>query len=410
MNLMKSKLSSFWGAQLVLVIVLSVLYSNAAIADNETEFEDEILVLSNFNIGSDAKLTAKQKEQFELISTQILQRLEAKDFKVNRCVRIVGHASTWKGTSEDKYCPRSVARAKSAAEHLQRFLGAPEGYFSAKKITSKIVSENRVGLGDIESCDGAAQTAVCNPVDGADVTIVYGGRADHEPKVDNMSTNPSPKAQANRALNRRAEITLPVVPASWCERHKPLGTRLSRVQFKGGKERVRKLIGIQQALKHHYWCSEGSLKRAKLFNYKIDEYNEFEAKPVVRFFSQDLYEAFENYELDVSLNSKGKVIPVGKKNPKIAKMVRRKCENIKGKRMKSCITWIKSRIDKHIAILEKEIGDFSLEGGGMPWQRRKMQECKIARKILKQEGRGTWTLYSGYKKELKRLRGWCVKK
>ncbi|CAH1386335.1 hypothetical protein [Candidatus Nitrotoga sp. M5] len=397
-------------ARVVWAIIFTVILSSAVRADDTGEFEDEYWVLPNFMVGDNTTLTTEQSDQFELITAQILRRLEEKEFKVKRCVRIVGHASTWKDTPEDKYCPRSVARGKAAAEHLQKFLSAPEGYFSGKKIRSKIVSEDTVGLGETGICDGAAQTAVCNPLDGTDVTIVYGGRANHEPLFNNMPTSISKEAQANRANNRRVEITLPVVPISWCERHKPLGKRLSRITLKGeSREQIRKLEGIRRTLRSHYLCDEDSLERVKLFNFNDEEFNEFEGKPIIRFFSQDLYEAFENHEIAVALDDKGKVIPLGNTDPKIAKMVIRKCKNIRGKRLESCLKWIKSRIDGHLQILENEISDFNLESSGTPWLRRKTLECKIARRILKQEHKGMRTPYAGYKAELKKLRGWCFK-
>jgi hypothetical protein len=123
-----------------------------------------------------------------------------------KCLRIVGHAATWRDISEETYCKLSTERAKSAAAFLKAV------FESGSSRTVAHLTEDQAGLGRTNACTGSEKTT-CEPDPNADVTIVWGGRSDKEPVADNMVDSTSLQAQDNRARNRRVEITFLDPPA-----------------------------------------------------------------------------------------------------------------------------------------------------------------------------------------------------
>ena len=120
--------------KLLLSSVMAFLcaFASHAFAQDPGEAEDEFWILPNFVKGNNATLTDEQRTIFNDMSVSILRHLEEDEIKAKRCVRIIGHASTWTGITDEVYCQRSISRAKEAAGHLKDFLEHPEGYFSPK--------------------------------------------------------------------------------------------------------------------------------------------------------------------------------------------------------------------------------------------------------------------------------------
>ncbi len=170
--------------------------SGLARAEQSQGAEPFHYVLEAFPV-SQTDLTEDQEDLLTLAADELDTLISAGKKK---CLRVVGHAATWRDISEETYCKRSTERAKSAAAFLKAL------FESGSSRSVAHLTEDQVGLGRTNACTGSAKTT-CEPDPNADVTIVWGGRSDKEPQVDNMVDSTSQEAQDNRARNRRIEIT-----------------------------------------------------------------------------------------------------------------------------------------------------------------------------------------------------------
>jgi len=178
-----------------LLLFTSVLALSALTTDVHSS---EMWILYDFT-AHETDLEREHQVELDEAAGEIDARFGGK--RALRCVRLIGHAATWRGISQDEYCRRSVERAKSAADHLAKRL-------AALGRTAKIVREEDVGLGDTKTCIGKAEDeAVCKPIKGVDVTLVVGGRADKDGLKDNLTDRTDREARHNRAINRRVELT-----------------------------------------------------------------------------------------------------------------------------------------------------------------------------------------------------------
>jgi len=133
------------------------------------------------------ELTRDHRRQMSKISSIIADSLDRSD--PIRCIRLVGHAATWRGISKDEYERRALVRAKTAAELLSDRL-------EMSGISPKIFARDE--LDDIEE--------FCEPVDGVDVTLIIEGRGDNCPLLPNLVKRTDAEARRNRAQNRRVSV------------------------------------------------------------------------------------------------------------------------------------------------------------------------------------------------------------
>ncbi|MCK0168833.1 hypothetical protein MWU52_14835 [Jannaschia sp. S6380] len=105
------------------------------------------------------------------------------------CLRLIGHASSFRGIGADEYDRRAMVRGETVAEMLTATL-------ETHGLTSFTVAR-----GDIDNDD-----AFCGEVLGSDITLIFDGRGNACPLVDNMVNSSSGTARANRAVNRRVSI------------------------------------------------------------------------------------------------------------------------------------------------------------------------------------------------------------
>lgn len=105
------------------------------------------------------------------------------------CLRLVGHASSFRGISADEYDRRGMVRGETIAEMLSTTLA-----------TSGLTSFT-VNRADMDNDD-----AFCGEVLGSDVTLIFDGRGNACPLVDNMVNSSSSTARSNRAINRRVTL------------------------------------------------------------------------------------------------------------------------------------------------------------------------------------------------------------
>lgn len=131
-------------------------------------------------------LTSKHLNQISNISTEIADSLDRR--KPIRCIRLIGHAATWRKISEDEYDRRAQVRAETAAELLS-------GSLETFGVTPKIFAR-----------DEFDDEAFCEPVDGVDVTLIFDGRGDDCPLLPNLVSRTDTEARSNRAENRRVAL------------------------------------------------------------------------------------------------------------------------------------------------------------------------------------------------------------
>lgn len=105
------------------------------------------------------------------------------------CLRLIGHASSFRNITGDEYDRRAMVRGQTVAEMLT-------STFETHGLTAFTVDRN-----DIDNDD-----AFCGEVLGSDVTLIFDGRGNACPLVDNMVTSSNSTARANRAVNRRVSI------------------------------------------------------------------------------------------------------------------------------------------------------------------------------------------------------------
>jgi len=131
-------------------------------------------------------LTADHRRQISEISSVVAGGLGRR--KPIRCIRLIGHAASWRGISEDEYDRRALVRAETAAELLSSSL-------ETFGITPKIFEH-----GELDD------EAFCEPVNGIDVTLIIDGRGDDCPLVSNLVKRSDSEARRNRAQNRRVSV------------------------------------------------------------------------------------------------------------------------------------------------------------------------------------------------------------
>jgi hypothetical protein len=110
-----------------------------------------------------------------------------------RCVRLTGHAATWRGMTKDEYSRLARTRAVTAAEEL-----------SAQLETTGLVTKLFYPADDLDLPGERG----CRPVSGVNVALFVDDKADDEPLRPNMIERTDSEARANRAYNRRVHIAL----------------------------------------------------------------------------------------------------------------------------------------------------------------------------------------------------------
>lgn len=105
-----------------------------------------------------------------------------------RCVALVGHAATWRNMATEDYFRNAMARAYRVAAAL---------------------SEQLAALGLTARVTGMRQDSVtCAAAKDADVTVLVGSQGNTRPVVPNLVSRSDGAARANRAVNRRVDVTL----------------------------------------------------------------------------------------------------------------------------------------------------------------------------------------------------------
>lgn len=195
------------------------------------------------------ELQSFHRSQIGFVTSEIIASFTvpsvATDDRV-RCLRIIGHAATWKGISKAEYGRRALARAKGAAEELTDQIGT---FGLVSKIF--LVSDD-LGLEDSEECE---------PVSGIDVTVIVGDKANDEPLKPNLVNRTDSEARENRALNRRVEIFVDkvVVP----QPSTPLQKNIPQCNNKGSVCVIRNDGGPYEGLycwwRGNFWGSDEDL-------------------------------------------------------------------------------------------------------------------------------------------------------
>ncbi len=116
-----------------------------------------------------------------------------------RCVRLVGHAATWRNMKTEDYFRNAMARAYAVAQELTRQL-------QGKGMTAKTLSESLLKTGS----DGRR----CKPPKGVAVALYVGSRGNKRPVVSNLIARTDKAARANRATNRRVDVALFTAPVT----------------------------------------------------------------------------------------------------------------------------------------------------------------------------------------------------
>ncbi len=150
--------------------------------------------IDRFGVAKTA-LTAEHRAQLQQVARDIRESLDTP--RPIRLVHIVGHAATWRNITSDTYAARARGRARNTAEFLKTNLADLDA-------TASIRTEQRSRRPD--------QVPVCKLDKSVDVTLCMGDRSDSEPLVSNMVKWATPKAQDNRARNRRVDLYLYVRP------------------------------------------------------------------------------------------------------------------------------------------------------------------------------------------------------
>ncbi len=159
-----------------------------------------------------------------------------------RAVTFVGHSSTWRNVKTEDYAYRAMARAYAAAGAVKRALEA-----GGLRVT---ISGERL---------------LDKPVKDADVALFVGSRANREPLVDNLVHRTDRTARANRARNRRVEVTLyavrskrkgktanVLVTESYKERLRPFVGRAAKATF-DAERRMARLANMPEAERRKAW-------------------------------------------------------------------------------------------------------------------------------------------------------------
>lgn len=110
-----------------------------------------------------------------------------------RCVRLVGHAATWRDMKTEDYFKNAMARAYSVAKELSAQL-------QAQGISAKTLSEDALQIG--------SNGRRCKPQKGVAVALYVGSRGNKRPVVPNLIKRSDKAARANRAENRRVDVSL----------------------------------------------------------------------------------------------------------------------------------------------------------------------------------------------------------
>lgn len=105
------------------------------------------------------------------------------------CLRLIGHASSFRNISADEYDRRAEIRGETIAEMLTAAL-------ETHGLRAFTVHRDEIDNDD----------AFCGEVLGSDVTLIFDGRGNGCPLVSNMVNSSSSTARANRAINRRVTI------------------------------------------------------------------------------------------------------------------------------------------------------------------------------------------------------------
>ncbi len=138
----------------------------------------------------DTTLTSAHRRAVAAIAAEISSGRKTRPV---RCVRLVGHAATWRGISPKTYLARSRARAESVALALMAEL-------TARGLKVRRAAETPETT--------LARLYACSPIRGADLTIRVGFLGDSVPLVPNQVTRGDATARANRARNRRVDVYL----------------------------------------------------------------------------------------------------------------------------------------------------------------------------------------------------------
>ncbi|SIT12211.1 hypothetical protein SAMN05421759_1182 [Roseivivax lentus] len=131
--------------------------------------------------------TVEQRSQIGEIARRIAD--SHSDAQPIICLRLVGHASSFRNISANEYDRRAETRGETIAEMLAASL-------ETHGLTSFTVHRDEIDNDD----------AFCGEVLGSDVTLIFDGKGNSCPLVDNMVNSSNATARANRAINRRVSI------------------------------------------------------------------------------------------------------------------------------------------------------------------------------------------------------------
>ena len=110
-----------------------------------------------------------------------------------RCVKLVGHAATWRNVPTEQYFRNAMARGYTVADELSRVL-------RELGLSSKVFGETRLRAGP--------NAKRCKPVRGIAVALFVGSRGNTMPVAPNLIERSDRIARASRAKNRRVDVTL----------------------------------------------------------------------------------------------------------------------------------------------------------------------------------------------------------
>ncbi len=136
----------------------------------------------------ETETTSEQREEIGKIALALAD--QARDPGAYQCARIMGHSSSWRQISADEYDRRALERARVVAELMAASM---ETTGLAPVIVAK------------EDLDGEQ---FCEATGEEDFVLIYDGRGNACPKVDNQVDSVSRAARDARFINRRVEMYL----------------------------------------------------------------------------------------------------------------------------------------------------------------------------------------------------------